>query len=46
MPGKSSILGQFWQELKRWKVIRVMTVYAAATFIILEFSSIIDEPLQ
>ena len=35
MPGKPSNLGQFWQELKRRKVVRVITVYAAA-FVILE----------
>ena len=46
MPGKSSNLGQFWQELKRRKVVRVITVYAAATFVILELVSIIEEPLQ
>jgi TolB-like protein len=46
MPDKSSNLGQFWQELKRRKVVRVITVYAAATFVILELVSIIEEPLQ
>ena len=46
MPGKSNNLGQFWQELKRRKVVRVITVYAAATFVILELVSIIADPLQ
>lgn len=36
---------QFWQELKRRKVGRVITVYAAAAFVILEVVSIIVEPL-
>jgi hypothetical protein len=27
--GKSGNLGQFWQELKRRKVIRVITLYAS-----------------
>ncbi|TFH37715.1 MAG: tetratricopeptide repeat protein [Bacteroidia bacterium] len=36
---------QFWQELKRRKVVRVITVYAAAAFVILELVSIIVEPL-
>jgi hypothetical protein len=36
MPGKPSNLIQFWQELKRRKVIRVIIVYAAAAFAILE----------
>jgi TolB-like protein len=46
MPGKSGNIGQFWQELKRRKVVRVITVYAAATFVILELVSIITEPLR
>ena len=37
-------LSQFWQELKRRKVIRVITVYAAAAFVILELVDIITEP--
>jgi hypothetical protein len=36
--------GQFWQELKRRKVVRVISVYTAATFAILEFVSINAEP--
>jgi adenylate cyclase len=44
MPGKSSKLGQFWQELKRRKVIRRNMVYAASGFVILELVSIIAEP--
>jgi TolB-like protein len=43
MPNK---LSQFWQELKRRKVIRTITVYAAAAFVILELLSIIIEPLR
>jgi TolB-like protein len=39
-----SDLGQFWQELKRRKVFRVITVYAAAAWVILEFISNIEEP--
>ena len=46
MPDKSSNFEQFWQELKRRKVVRVITVYAAASFVILELVSIIAEPLQ
>ncbi len=34
-------LSQFWQELKRRKVVRVITVYAAAAFVILELVDII-----
>ncbi len=39
-------LPQFWQELKRRKVVRVITVYAAAAFVILELVDIIAEPLK
>lgn len=39
-------LSYFWQELKRRKVVRVITVYAAAAFVILELVSIIAEPLK
>ena len=34
----------FWQELKRRKVIRVIIVYAAAAYVILELVSIIADP--
>jgi TolB-like protein len=37
-------LSQFWQELKRRKVVRVTTVYAAAAFVLLELVDIITEP--
>ena len=46
MPDSPNKLSQFWQELKRRKVVRVITVYAAAAFVILELVSIIVEPLK
>jgi hypothetical protein len=46
MPDNPNKLSQFWQELKRRKVVRVITVYAAASFVILELVSIIVEPLR
>ena len=46
MPQPSNKISQFWQELKRRKVVRVITVYAAAAFVILELLSIIIEPLR
>ena len=46
MPTNPNKLSQFWQELKRRKVVRVITVYAAAAFVILELVSIIVEPLK
>jgi len=39
-------LSQFWQELKRRNVVRVVTVYAGTAFVILELVDIIDEPLK
>jgi serine/threonine-protein kinase len=46
LPNNLNKISQFWQELKRRKVVRVITVYAAAAFVILEFLSIIIEPLR
>ena len=46
MPTNLNKLSQFWQELKRRKVTRVITVYAAAAFVTLELVSIIVEPLK
>ena len=36
---------QFWSDLKRRRVIRVIPVYAAASFVILELVDILAEPL-
>ena len=44
MPGNTDNPLSFWQELKRRKVVRVITVYAAAAFVILELVSIVAEP--
>jgi hypothetical protein len=41
MPNK---LSQFWQELKRRNVVRVIAVYAASAFVLLELVDIITEP--
>ncbi len=40
MPGSPNRLIQFWQELKRRKVIKVMAMYAATAFIIIEAGDI------
>lgn len=45
-PKKTYKHRNFWQELKRRKVIRVTTVYAAVAFIILQLVDIITQPLQ
>jgi TolB-like protein/Tfp pilus assembly protein PilF len=41
-----STISQFWQELKRRNVVRVVTVYAGAAFVILELVDIIAEPMK
>jgi len=43
---KYNNLSQFWQELKRRNVVRVITIYAGAAFVILELVDIIAEPLK
>lgn len=45
MPEQSNKPLNFWQELKRRKVIRVITVYAAAAFVILELVDIVAPSL-
>jgi len=40
MPYNPNKLSQFWQELKRRKVIKVITMYAATAFIIMEAADI------
>ena len=37
---------RFWQEMKRRKVIRVISVYTAASFVLLELVDIVTEPLR
>jgi len=44
MPQLKNRISNFWQELKRRKVVRVITVYAAAAFVILELVDIITVP--
>lgn len=43
MPEKIS---QFWQEIKRRKVLRVITVYAAVAFVILQLVEILAPSLR
>jgi len=45
MPEQSNNPSNFWQELKRRKVVRVITVYAAAAFVILELVDIVAPSL-
>jgi len=44
MSDKSENPTNFWHELKRRKVVRVITVYAAASFVIIELVSNTWEP--
>ena len=46
MPQKPNKLSQFWQELKRRRVIHVITVYATAAFVIIELVGNLAEPLN
>ena len=45
MPSQKNRLSQFWRELRRRNVTRVVTVYAATTFAIIDLLSNIEEPL-
>ena len=46
MPDNSNNPINFWQELKRRKVVRVIIVYAAASFVILELVDIVSPSLR
>ena len=46
MPHKPNKLSRFWEELKRRKVIHVITVYASAAFVIIELIGNLSEPLN
>jgi TolB-like protein/Flp pilus assembly protein TadD len=46
MTDNSNKLTQFWQELKRRKVIYVITVYASASFVLIELVNNVLEPLN
>jgi adenylate cyclase len=46
MPVKPNKLSQFWQELKRRRVIHVITVYASVAFVIIELVNDLAEPLN
>jgi len=46
MPGILHKFGQFWQELKRRRVIHVITVYATSSFVLIELVGNLAEPLN
>ena len=45
MPRNQNKLSRFWQELKRRRVVHVITVYASAAFVIIELINNLSEPL-
>jgi serine/threonine-protein kinase len=46
MTQKQNKISQFWQELKRRRVIHVIVVYATAAFVIIELVNNVFEPLK
>jgi hypothetical protein len=46
MPSRPNKLSQFWQELKRRRVIHVIVVYATAAFVIIELVGNVYETLN
>jgi len=46
MAHKTNSFERFWQELKRRKVVHVITVYAAIAFVILQLIDMVSEPLH
>jgi TolB-like protein len=46
MVQNSNSIERFWKELKRRKVVHVITVYAAVSFIILQLVDIVEQPLR
>ncbi len=46
MPDSPNKLSQFWRELNRRKVIKVLAMYAGAAYILIELSNNVAEPLN
>ncbi len=46
MAQKTRSVERIWQELKRRKVIRVVSAYAVAAFVILQLADMVGEPLH
>jgi len=46
MPQKQSKLHHFWKELKRRRVVHVITVYASAAFVLIELVNNLTDPLK
>ena len=46
MPQRPNKLSQFWQELKRRRVVHVITVYASAAWVLIQLVITLTEPLN
>ncbi len=46
MPQRQTKIARFWQELKRRRVVHVITVYASASFVLIELVNNLTEPLN
>ncbi len=46
MTHKTNSFENFWKELRRRKVVHIITVYAAVAFVILQLVDIVAEPLR
>lgn len=46
MPQKKSKISRFWKELKRRRVVHVITVYASAAFVLIELVNNLSGPLN
>jgi len=46
MSSQTGKLTRFWQELKRRRVVHVITVYASASFVLIELVNNLTEPLN
>jgi len=46
MPQRQTQIARFWQELKRRRVVHVITVYASASFVLIELVNNLTEPLN
>ena len=46
MPDNPNKLTQFWRELKRRKVIKVIAIYAGAAYVLFELANNVVSPLN
>ena len=46
MPANLNKLSQFWNELKRRKVVQVIIIYATTSFVLIELANNVTEPLK